>query len=74
MGLPIEVPKCTKGHGCRHVCSLLSKSADSCYVETKYDGQRMQIHVNLSLPFDKQIKIFSKDLNDSTKRRQEILP
>jgi DNA ligase 4 len=73
-GIPIQIPTCVKAHGCRHACVTLSRYTKSCYVETKYDGQRMQIHVDLSLPQDKQIQIFSKSRKDSTRTRQEIIP
>jgi DNA ligase-4 len=52
----------------------MARCGDSCYVETKYDGERMQIHVNLSLPLDKQVQIFSKSRKDSTKDRYEVVP
>src|SRR5579859_1227611 len=74
VGVPIHIPVCEKGHGCRHACQTISQFGyDSCYVETKYDGQRMQIHVDLTLPIDQQIKIFSKNRKDSTKDRWEII-
>jgi ATP dependent DNA ligase domain len=68
------IPECRKGLGCRHVCTTLREFTEECYVEVKYDGWRMQIHVDLSLPEEKQIRIYSKDRNDSTKDRREILP
>ena len=74
IGVPIASPIFNKGYGCRHLCKELAAYTKSCYVETKYDGQRMQIHVDLSLPIDKQIQIFSKKGQDSTKRREEIIP
>src|SRR5579862_7924626 len=74
IGVPIYIPKCIKARGCRHVCNILSKVTDLCYVETKYDGERMQIHVDLTLPLALQIQIFSKSRNDSTKERSDIIP
>ncbi|KAI9740974.1 MAG: hypothetical protein M1818_004580 [Claussenomyces sp. TS43310] len=38
-------------------------------VETKYDGEYCQIHVDMSKPKSKQIKIFSKSGKDSTRDR-----
>lgn len=74
IGVPIHIPVCEKGHGCRHACQTISGLGyDSCYVETKYDGQRMQIHVDLTLPMEQQIKVFSKNRKDSTKDRWEII-
>ncbi|KAG8836098.1 hypothetical protein FRC17_010031 [Serendipita sp. 399] len=45
------------------------ETAERVYCETKYDGERMQIHVDLSLPFSQQITIFSKSKRDSTADR-----
>jgi hypothetical protein len=79
VGYAVKIPECAKGHGCKHACQTMKirskdSNSDSCYVEQKYDGQRMQIHVNLALPLDKQVKIFSKDRHESTKKREEIIP
>jgi DNA ligase-4 len=79
VGYFIKIPVTWKGHGCEHACKAMKTNgkdsdSDSCYVEQKYDGQRMQIHVNLALPLDNQVKLFSKDGHDSTKRRDEIIP
>lgn len=73
-GVPIRIPSCVKGHGCRHACISIARTARSCYVETKYDGERMQIHIDLSRPIHKQVQIFSKSRKDSTKKREEIIP
>jgi hypothetical protein len=74
IGVPISIPSSHKAHGCRHACKMMADYDQSCYVETKYDGQRMQIHVDLSLPLDQQVQIFSKDRKNSTKHREEIIP
>ena len=74
IGVPVQIPKNSKAHGCQHACNVLRKLTKTCYVETKYDGQRMQIHVDLTRPYDSQVQIFSKDRNDSTKARAEIIP
>jgi DNA ligase 4 len=42
------------------------------WAEHKYDGERMQIHLNLKLPEREQIKIFSKSGRDSTWDRRDL--
>lgn len=74
IGVPIMVPNCKKGRGCLHVCKMLERHCHLAYVETKYDGQRMQIHVDLSRPFDEQIRLFNKKGVDCTKRRAAVIP
>jgi len=74
VGIPIEIPTMFKGHGCRHAINHLHNHGQECFVETKYDGQRMQIHINLSLSFEKQVQIYSKSRVVSTKKRKEIIP
>lgn len=74
VGVPIQIPSCHKVQGCRHACIMVAKHTTSCYVETKYDGQRMQIHVNLQLPLDQQVQIFSKSRKNSTFAREGIIP
>lgn len=73
IGIPIQIPSIFKAQGCRHACIAISRQDQSCYVETKYDGLRMQIHVDLSLPLDQQVQIFSKSRKNSTKNREEII-
>jgi DNA ligase 4 len=74
VGVPIQIPSCFKAQGCRHACVSLASYAKSCYVETKYDGHRMQIHVDLTLPLNQQVKIFNKSRKNGTKDREEIIP
>ena len=75
VGFPFKIPNSAKARGCRHACQYLSDRGElACYVETKYDGHRMQIHVNFSLPLDKQIQIFSKERKDLTKDREAVVP
>jgi DNA ligase 4 len=68
------VPTCHKARDVRGALKWMKQFGEMAYVETKYDGQRMQIHVDLSLARDKQITIFSKSKKDSTKKRAETLP
>ncbi|GEM07306.1 ATP dependent DNA ligase [Rhodotorula toruloides] len=71
IGLPIKVPETEKPSSCaratKHLDGLVA-------VETKYDGERLQIHVHLSLPPPQQIRIFSKSSRDSTETRRGLLP
>jgi hypothetical protein len=75
IGFPFIIPDNLIGCGCLNACEQLDKGGrETCYVETKYDGHRMQIHVDLSKPLDKQIKIFSKCRKDLTKDRGRVVP
>ncbi|GAA5989589.1 hypothetical protein JCM10908_000545 [Rhodotorula pacifica] len=71
IGLPVKVPKSQRPGTCKaatkHLRGLVA-------VETKYDGERVQLHVDLSLPADRQIKIFSKSGRDSTLDRKRLIP
>ncbi|SJL03675.1 uncharacterized protein ARMOST_07032 [Armillaria ostoyae] len=71
LGVPIEIPKSLKGQGCSHALSLL-RSAKVVWVETKYDGERAQIHVDVSPSGIPNITIFSKSKRDSTQDRAAI--
>ncbi|KAK0488845.1 hypothetical protein IW261DRAFT_376205 [Armillaria novae-zelandiae] len=71
LGVPIEIPKSLKGQGCSHALSLL-RSAKVVWVETKYDGERAQIHVDVLPSGISNITIFSKSKRDSTQDRATI--
>ncbi|KAG9125141.1 hypothetical protein FRC07_008805 [Ceratobasidium sp. 392] len=69
LGVPIEIPKCFKARSIGDALRVLNSSgAEKAFAEVKYDGEstRMQIHVNLTQPIQKQITIFSKSKRDST--------
>ncbi|KAH8832609.1 hypothetical protein DL96DRAFT_1582827 [Flagelloscypha sp. PMI_526] len=59
------IPKSQKGRGCRHTLSYFGHE-DRVWVETKYDGERAQIHVRVNQDGRTEIKIFSKSHRDST--------
>ncbi|KAI0358264.1 hypothetical protein OH77DRAFT_1449955 [Trametes cingulata] len=65
VGMPIQIPKCVKGQGTAHSLRVL-RGADKVWAETKYDGERAQIHVWLDDDGVPHIKIFSKSGRDST--------
>ncbi|KAK0188852.1 hypothetical protein F5146DRAFT_1140422 [Armillaria mellea] len=67
----VQIPKSLKGQGCSHALSLL-RSAKIVWVETKYDGERAQIHVDVLLSGVPNITIFSKSKRDSTHDRAAI--
>ncbi|OSD05314.1 hypothetical protein PYCCODRAFT_1385066 [Trametes coccinea BRFM310] len=71
VGSPIQIPKCVKGQGTAHSLKAL-KGADKVWVETKYDGERAQIHVWLDEDGVPHIRIFSKSGRDSTLDRAGI--
>lgn len=70
--LNLQIPKSVKATSCEHVAKLFFQSS-VIYAETKYDGERMQIHVDMGLPRDEQIRIFSKSKRDSTGDRDATL-
>ncbi|OLL24090.1 DNA ligase 4 [Neolecta irregularis DAH-3] len=71
IGTPVRIPKCQKGMGCKHTVDVINKSR--VYAEIKYDGERMQIHVDLADEHS-PIKIFSKSGRNSTQDRKRTLP
>ena len=74
VGIPIECPDLKKGRGCKYVCERLSRVAHACWVETKYDGYRMQVHIDLTRPRAKQIEIIGKDKKNVTRHRTQVIP
>lgn len=74
VGVPILSPEMEKARDCQVVCEQISRVAEACWVETKYDGFRMQIHIDLTLERAQQIKFFGKDRRDRTKYRTEAIP
>ncbi|KAI6112701.1 DNA ligase/mRNA capping enzyme [Pisolithus sp. B1] len=72
-GVPIEVPKSAKGRCPQHALELLD-SCDRIWAETKYDGERAQIHVSYGSDGEMNISIFSKSKRDSTLDRVAVHP
>ncbi|KAI5120358.1 hypothetical protein M0805_006881 [Coniferiporia weirii] len=68
VGVPIQIPKCYKARGCIDGLKRFG-SAPSVWAETKYDGERMQIHVTVTGEGKSHITIFSKSKRDSTMDR-----
>ncbi|PVF99886.1 hypothetical protein CPB86DRAFT_730576 [Serendipita vermifera] len=68
LGVPVQIPKCYKGRSCEDAIRTLG-DAKQVFCEKKYDGERMQIHIDLSLPYQQQITIFSKSRRNSTLER-----
>lgn len=56
-----------------HALNVL-ESSDAIWAETKYDGERAQIHVRFGGQSDPQITIFSKSKRDSTLDRIAVHP
>ncbi|KAF7294439.1 DNA-LIGASE-A3 domain-containing protein [Mycena kentingensis (nom. inval.)] len=65
VGTPIPIPKALKGRGCDDALKAFC-SSEQVWAETKYDGERAQIHVQLVPSGKPRITIFSKSLRDST--------
>ncbi|KAJ7043390.1 hypothetical protein C8F04DRAFT_718106 [Mycena alexandri] len=71
IGTPVEIPKSEKGRGCGHALEILQASKE-VWAETKYDGERAQIHVQILEGNRSRITIFSKSKRDSTLDRHAI--
>ena len=68
----VQIPKCIKGRSCKDALKHLHKSK-KVWVETKYDGERAQIHVEVDQSTLKsRITIFSKSKRDSTMDRYGV--
>jgi DNA ligase-4 len=67
-GVPVEVPKSAKGRSPLHALGHLD-SGGQIWAETKYDGERAQIHVHFSDDEEMKLAIFSKSKRDSTSDR-----
>jgi DNA ligase 4 len=65
------MPKSEKGLGCLEALELLQGS-DRVWAETKYDGERAQIHVEVRFDNSSDITIFSKSKRDSTQDRYAV--
>ncbi|KAJ8094352.1 hypothetical protein PM082_010786 [Marasmius tenuissimus] len=72
LGVQIEIPKSQKGRNLSHALSCIPNSR-SVWAETKYDGERAQIHIQLTNGVPR-IKIFSKSGRDSTNDRAAVHP
>ncbi|KAG6888469.1 hypothetical protein C0995_008042 [Termitomyces sp. Mi166 len=77
IGLPVAIPKSEKGRSPRHAlqyfCSpqQTRRQRQQVWAETKYDGERAQIHVEV-LSGQTKITIFSKSKRDSTLDRMAV--
>lgn len=68
----VDIPKSRKGQGCHHSLNFL-RSSPRVWAETKYDGERAQIHVEIQPGGAKpKITIFSKSKRNSTDDRHAI--
>ncbi|EGG05477.1 uncharacterized protein MELLADRAFT_107575 [Melampsora larici-populina 98AG31] len=72
LGVPVDIPKAVKASG-TCLASTISKLKGDVWAEVKLDGERMQIHVDMSKPEKEQIQIFSKSHRDSTGERVNTL-
>ncbi|KAL0249990.1 hypothetical protein I308_103293 [Cryptococcus tetragattii IND107] len=73
VGVNVAIPKCKKGRSIRDTIKEFTGTryrgcSKAIWAETKYDGYRMQIHVDAQNPYPK-ITIFSKSTRDSTQDR-----
>ncbi|KAJ3498941.1 hypothetical protein NMY22_g19553 [Coprinellus aureogranulatus] len=70
LGVVIQIPKSQKGQSCKHSLDFF-RSCRRVWAETKYDGERAQIHVTMQSG-QPRIKIFSKSKRDSTLDRKGV--
>ncbi|KAI0272640.1 hypothetical protein BC834DRAFT_356527 [Gloeopeniophorella convolvens] len=73
VGAGVQIPKCEKGRGCALALARLAR-ARTVWAETKYDGERAQVHVCVLPGGAPQITIFSKSGRDSTLDRRAVHP
>ncbi|VDB87531.1 unnamed protein product [Peniophora sp. CBMAI 1063] len=71
VGTRVLIPKCAKGRGCKSSLGMF-KTASVVWAETKYDGERAQIHVWVDDKGKLRIKIFSKQGRDSSLDRHAV--
>jgi len=68
----VQIPKSEKGQGCVHALEFL-RGSSKVWAETKYDGERAQIHVEIRPDgTSSHITIFSKSKRDSTNDRNGV--
>ena len=65
LGSPVAIMACGRATSVDYVLNKFD--GKQCWIETKYDGERLQAHLNASWP--NRVKIFSKGGKDSTARR-----
>lgn len=66
LGTSIAIMECGRGKGIDHVAKEMKGKV--CYVETKYDGERLQAHYNST--WSEPFRIFSKSGRNSTFNRR----
>jgi DNA ligase-4 len=67
-----QIPKTVKGTGCTQALKIFSNS-QLVWAETKYDGERAQIHVKVGRDTGSvELKIFSKSKRESTNDRHAV--
>ncbi|ORY34864.1 hypothetical protein BCR39DRAFT_515200 [Naematelia encephala] len=72
LGVNVPIPKCRKARSMNDALKVFngtSHPADIVWAETKYDGYRMQIHVEISQDGSPRLTIFSKSKRNSTMDR-----
>ncbi|KAF8636408.1 hypothetical protein AX17_003590 [Amanita inopinata Kibby_2008] len=68
IGVFIQMPKSRKGRGYSDALSHF-RGSKRVWAETKYDGERAQIHLDVLSTDESRITIFSKSKRDSTQDR-----
>ncbi|KAL1746782.1 hypothetical protein HDZ31DRAFT_12942, partial [Schizophyllum fasciatum] len=72
VGTMIKIPKSMKLQGIKNAFNTFSARSSRVWAETKYDGERAQIHVRVKAHGVSDITIFSKSGRNSTSDRTAI--
>jgi len=69
IGLFIKPMLCGRS---KSLSDLSTKAAGPCIAQMKYDGERIQVHIDMTTPW--HVRIFSRSSRDSTYERSSIVP
>lgn len=74
LGTAVSIMECEQAKSATHFlnASLNKQFTGSFFAEKKEDGERMQVHVDLTRPLSQQITIFSKSGRNSTQDRLPV--
>ncbi|WVQ79314.1 hypothetical protein IAT38_001411 [Cryptococcus sp. DSM 104549] len=74
VGVNVKIPKCRKGRSVQDALKTFTGTSwaprsEAVWAETKYDGYRLQVHVEIIESQHPKITIYSKSTRDSTRDR-----
>ncbi|KAF5351502.1 hypothetical protein D9758_007192 [Tetrapyrgos nigripes] len=73
IGIQVQMPKSEKGRSPLHALKLF-RTPDLIWAETKYDGERAQIHIEIVEGEEPRLNILSKSKRNSTLDRRAVHP